>query len=76
MTEAKPVNEIDGLTIQHELKGHTGTIKGLAWSPDGTILITSASDHTIRLWDWQAGRSMRTRKTQVGGSRLSWSPDG
>ncbi len=76
MTEEEPPEQIDGLTIQRELKGQTGEIKGLAWSPDGSILVTSGSDRTIRLWDWQTGRCIRVINAQVAGSRLSWSPNG
>src|SRR5687768_669470 len=38
--------------LLHTLKGHSGAVKGLAFSPDGTILASYADDIdvTIRLW--------------------------
>ncbi|KAK5720092.1 ribosome assembly [Elasticomyces elasticus] len=37
------------------LKGHTGWVLTLAWSPDGKILATGSMDNTIRLWDPATG---------------------
>ena len=33
------------------LEGHSGTIYGLAFIPDGSILASASSDHTLRMWD-------------------------
>jgi eukaryotic-like serine/threonine-protein kinase len=32
------------------LRGHTGQVSALAYSPDGTILASTAYDRTVRLW--------------------------
>lgn len=34
-----------------ELRGHTDYVKAVAWSPDGTRLISGSGDFTVRVWD-------------------------
>jgi WD40 repeat protein len=34
-----------------ELRGHSGPVLALAFSPDGNVLATGSDDHTIRSWD-------------------------
>ena len=50
----------------HVLKGHTGAISSLAFSPDGRRLASVSADGTARLWDPAAGK-------QVG--EFSWPID-
>ena len=33
------------------LEGHTGAIFACSWSPDGTKIMTSSADKTVRVWD-------------------------
>ncbi len=38
------------------LEGHQSDIDSIALSPDGSVLAsTGFNDHTVRIWDWQAG---------------------
>jgi WD40 repeat protein len=49
--------------------------KVIAWSPDGTQVVTGESDGLVRLWDAVAGREVavsRTRRTGVDGP-TGWS---
>ncbi len=34
-----------------ELHGHTGYVHSVAWSPDGTRLVSGSGDGTVRVWD-------------------------
>ena len=42
------------------LSGHTGWVNSLAYSLDGTFLVSGSSDKTIKLWDVQTGGVIKT----------------
>jgi WD40 repeat protein len=62
--------------------GHAGTIRGISLTPDGMQLISAGDDKVIRVWDWQAGKTIRTIRGQVGPGgegkiyTIALSPDG
>lgn len=64
-----------GHKLLNTLRGHTGKITRLAWSPDGTCLASGAADG-VSIWD--AGSSERvTILKHVGNiAGLTWSPTG
>lgn len=41
------------------LSGHTGAIKALAVSSDGTRAVTGSEDKSIRVWDFPSGRELQ-----------------
>ena len=55
------------------LSGHTEGILSLALTPDGTLLVSGSFDDTIRLWDIQTGRVVKTFHGRA--HTLSISPD-
>ena len=59
------------------LTGHSGWVKSVAFSPDGTILASGSADGTIKLWDTKTGTEIRTfteHKRPV--ESVAFSPDG
>ncbi|HMO57806.1 MAG TPA: hypothetical protein PKC19_10635, partial [Roseiflexaceae bacterium] len=61
-----------------QLNDHSGKITTLAWSADGSLLASGASDdNDIRIWDTSSGSLVRTLRGHSGWIRsLAFSPDG
>lgn len=59
------------------LRGHSGGVTSLAYSPDGSVLASGADDNTFRLWDAATGAQQRllTGHVDVVAS-VVWSADG
>ncbi len=47
-------------------EGHTDVVTSLAFSADGTQLITGSLDHTLRLWDVSSGDEIRVFEGHTG----------
>lgn len=58
------------------LTGHTSTVGGVAWSPDGTRVATGSTDLTVRIWDVTTGKEVRRADTDNQAYSVAWSPDG
>ena len=41
-----------------KMQGRLGSLKCVAWSPDGKFVATGSSDHTARVWDAASGDCM------------------
>lgn len=50
--------DCDTGTPMHTLKGHTGWVLAVAWSPDNGMLATGSMDNTVRLWDPATGKPL------------------
>jgi WD40 repeat protein len=44
------------------LKGHTGPVTSVSFSPDGNRIASGSRDNTIRLWDASTGEELHTLK--------------
>jgi WD40 repeat protein/tRNA A-37 threonylcarbamoyl transferase component Bud32 len=59
------------------LKGRTGSVLSVAFSPDGKRIVTGCHDDTARVWDAEKGREVLTLKGHTGCVwSVAFSPDG
>ena len=70
---------------QRTLKGHTGAVMSVAFSPDGKRIASGSADATLKVWDAKSSREMLTLKGHTRGSssedfrgmtRMAFSTDG
>jgi len=60
-----------------QLAGHESRIRSLAFAPDNRRLASGSHDKTIKLWDTDTGKELRTLRGHTGTPRvLAFSPDG
>jgi len=59
------------------LTGHTDRVRAVAWSPDGTQVITASEDLTLRLYRAADGQLLHNFTSNVGAiTSVAFSPDG
>jgi WD40 repeat protein len=60
------------------LAGHSQAVYGLAWSPDGALLVSCGWDGQVKAWDPDSGRELRPFVACPGPPicRADFSPDG
>jgi WD40 repeat protein len=69
------IREPDGTVVV--LRGHTGPVSSVRFSPDGMTVVTASRDGTARTWDARTGEPLRILRGHFGVvSDASFSPDG
>src|SRR5262245_13145665 len=58
------------------LKGHSGEVWPVAYSPDGRTLASGSWDKTIKLWEMATGKERAMLKGKAFFFTVAYSPDG
>ena len=57
------------------LPGHTNSVNACTVLPDGRHALSASNDETLKLWDLETGRRLRSEERRVGKEcRSRWSP--
>jgi hypothetical protein len=56
--------------------GHAGLAAALAFTADGTLLVSTGGDDTVRVWDVATREEIGNRKVRCLHRRLALAPDG
>ena len=48
------------------LEGHVGTVRGVALSADGRLVVSGGADGTVRLWDVATGQQLKVLRGHTG----------
>ena len=60
----------------HRLNGHYATIKSIAFSPNGKVLVSGSSDDTIKFWNVSSGEELATLIPVTAKDWVIFTPDG
>ncbi|MHB9295703.1 putative serine/threonine-protein kinase PkwA [Pillotina sp. SPG140] len=59
------------------LRGHQGSVRSVAYSPDERFIVSGSFDNTVKIWDAKSGRNLRTLTGHTSWvNSVAYSPDG
>jgi len=67
---------VTGLALVGPIKGHTGRIYSICFSPDSKQIVSCSGDETIRVWNAQTGVSVCLLSGHTGVGTVAFSQDG
>ncbi|GHO67964.1 hypothetical protein KSD_56980 [Ktedonobacter sp. SOSP1-85] len=74
------VSNKNGTTVFVVYRGHTSSVNGVAWSPNGKRIVSGSSDGTAQTWDAITGKNIVISQAKAKLSpyvdSVAWSPDG
>ncbi|MGB3653556.1 MAG: NACHT domain-containing protein, partial [Rivularia sp. (in: cyanobacteria)] len=50
------LNTVHSLAAPNSLGGHTNSVSGVSFSPDGKMLASASGDNSVKLWDTNTGK--------------------
>jgi WD40 repeat protein len=62
--------------LTHDLQGHTADVPYVAYSPDGSRIVTASTDRTARIWSADTGAQLLALQHDDGLDSADFSPDG
>lgn len=62
--------------VLKEIKEHTGNVHFAWYSPDGKLICSADKDSTLKVWDANTGKCLKTFKGEKELYSASWSSDG
>ena len=62
--------------VLKEIKEHTGNLNFAWYSPDGKLICSADKDSTLKVWDANTGKCLKTFKGEKELYSASWSSDG
>jgi WD40 repeat protein/formylglycine-generating enzyme required for sulfatase activity len=75
MEEAAPEKAVAESVVT--LKGHSGSVYSVSFSPDGKRIVSGSHDQTVRIWDTETGTELLTLKGHSGSvASVNFSSDG